>query len=261
MTLYVPFAGNMWFEVGASRAALYTLEFCVTSILVVVVSKVLMYQRKDVTYFSVFEYIVWNFAELVAVSLVYAGFTTLGAQKGYFEVSDTNFVIIFLNALVFCLGSLGAPYVIAALYLELAEKNDTIRLMNYSNVVSDAPEKPYDEKRITLFDNNGVLKFSIDSDNLYYIESDDNYIKVWYSDSTGEIKQYMLRCRLKTVEESFSDSQLVRCHRKYIVNISKVKILRSEKDGYKVSLGLGEDCMIPISKTYEQNVLARFNSQ
>ena len=133
--------------------------------------------------------------------------------------------------------------------------------MNYGNVVSDVPVQPHEEKRITLFDNNGVLKFSINSESLYFIESDDNYIQVWYRDSNSEIKKYMLRCRLKTVEESFADSDLVRCHRKYIVNLRNVNILKSGKDGYQIDLGLDSIAPIPISKTYEQAVLARFNSR
>ena len=44
--------------------------------------------------------------------------------------------------------------------LEENERANTIRLMNYGNVVSDKPAPPYADKRITLFDNNGVLKFS-----------------------------------------------------------------------------------------------------
>ena len=71
----------------------------------------------------------------------------------------------------------------------------------------------------------------------------------------------MLRCPLKTVEESFAGSELVRCHRKFIVNITKVRILKSGKEGYKIDLGLDGVEFIPISKTYEQNVLARFNSR
>ena len=71
----------------------------------------------------------------------------------------------------------------------------------------------------------------------------------------------MLRCRLKTVEDSFAGSVLVRCHRKFIVNITKVRILKSEKEGYRISLGLDNVDTIPISKTYEKNVLSRFNSR
>ena len=143
----------------------------------------------------------------------------------------------------------------------LEEKDNTIRLMNYGNVVSDAPISPSEEKRITLFDNSGVLKFSINPDNLYFIESDDNYIQVWYTDSGGEMKRYMLRCRLKTIEDSFSGSDLVRCHRKYIINIRRVRLLSSGREGYSLELESDATPRIPVSKTYEQAVLARFNSR
>ena len=131
--------------------------------------------------------------------------------------------------------------------------------MNYSTVVSDDVIAPKDEKKITLFDNNGVLKLSLSPANLYYIESDDNYIKVWYTDSKGLLKQYMLRCRLKTVEESFIDSSLVRCHRKYIVNMDRVKVLRKVRDSYELELDNEQIPALPITKTYEEQVLARFN--
>ena len=134
-------------------------------------------------------------------------------------------------------------------------------LLNYSTVVTDEVLPPREEKKITLFDSAGALRLSVKSSNLYYIESDDNYVKVWYTDSLGEMKQYMLRCRLKTVEESFTDSDLVRCHRKYIINIRKVRVLCSGKDGYSVELESDSTPTIPVSKTYEQAVLARFNSR
>ncbi|MCQ2156701.1 MAG: LytTR family transcriptional regulator, partial [Bacteroidales bacterium] len=157
--------------------------------------------------------------------------------------------------------TLGVPYVVVGLYFALEDKNNTIRLMNLGNVVGDINVAPRRDKRITLFDNSGVLKFSVDQNNLIYIESDDNYVKVWYLDSSGGMKQYMLRCRLKTIEESFADSDLVRCHRKYIVNISKVHTLTSEKEGYFLDLEIDSVTPIPVSKSYEESVLARFNSR
>ena len=258
--LSIPFSHNVWFALGGSSAFLFTIAFIVVSIAVVVVSKVLMFHCRNLENFEVWEYILWDLLEIVVISLLYTFFTVQGDKSGIIDTGSRCIGDIFLSALCFTLVCLGIPYVISALYLSLADRNNTIRLMNYSNVVSDTPVKPYEEKRITLFDSSGVLKFSIDSENLYYIESDDNYIKIWYTDSAGEVKQYMLRCPLKTVEDSFAGSDLVRCHRKYIVNITKVRILKAEKEGYKISLGLEGSDTIPISKTYEQNVLARFNS-
>ena len=134
--------------------------------------------------------------------------------------------------------------------------------MNYENVVTD--EMPKQEKclqKITLFDNSGALKMSISPDNLYYIESDDNYIKVWYTDSKGQLQNYMLRCRLKTVEDSFKDSGLIRCNRKYIVNLSKVSMLRKENDGYVLDINNEAIPPLPVTKTYTDSVLAYFTEQ
>ena len=163
----------------------------------------------------------------------------------------------FVNAVF----ALAPPHLIAGLYFSLQEKDNVIRLMNYGNVVSDETFTPQSGQKITLFDNSGVMKLSITAANLYYIESDDNYIKVWYRDNDGMLKQYMLRCKLKTVEESFADSDLVRCHRKYIVNMSHVEVLYRVKDSYELRLDIDGMDPIPVTKTYESSVLARFNSR
>lgn len=259
--LYSPYNSNIWFELGFGGTFVLTVSFFVVCLLLIVGSKMLMYKLKARIAFTVAGYCLWNFIEILLVALMYSLFTVCGIDSGIIDCDAREFFSVFADALLFAVSGMGIPYVIAFLHLSLEDKSNTIRLMNYGNVVSDIPAKPYEEKRITLFDNNGVLKFSISSENLYFIESDDNYIKVWYTDSSGEVRQYMLRCRLKTVEDSFADSDLVRCHRKYIVNISKVSILKAEKEGYKISLGLDNVDTIPISKTYEPNVLARFNSK
>ena len=93
------------------------------------------------------------------------------------------------------------------------------------------------------------------------VESDDNYIKVWYTDSKGELTQYMLRCRLKTVEDSFKDAGLVRCNRKYIININKVCALHKENEGYLLNLCNAAIPPIPITKTYLDATLAYFTEQ
>ena len=151
------------------------------------------------------------------------------------------------------------------MYFAIVDKNRTIRLMSSKGVVTeDAPEDNMTKKeeyQFSLFDNSGALKLSIKSSNLYYIESDDNYIKVWYTDSKGELKMYMMRCRLKTVEDNFRDSSLIRCHRKYVVNADKVKVLRKESEGYLLDLDNESIPPLVVTKTYLDNVLARFSGE
>ena len=84
---------------------------------------------------------------------------------------------------------------------------------------------------------------------------------MWYTDSKDNLKQYILRCRLKTVEEDFKGSPLVRCHRKYIVNLKKVSTLRKESDGYVLDLDNEAIPPITVTKTYTDAVLSHFTEQ
>ena len=223
----IPFSGSAWFALGESDAFIYTLAFVLLSALLIILSRSLMHRCRDLKRFTLLGYIGWNVAEVVVVALLYTVFTRKGMEVGIID-GERESGEIFLSALVYAAVCLCVPFAFCALHFALQDRDNTIRLMNYGNVVSDKPAKPYSD---------------------------------WYMDSAGEMKQYMLRCRLKTVEDSFADSELVRCHRKYIVNIRKISILKSEKEGYKVDFDIDSIDPIPISKTYEQAVLARFNSR
>lgn len=255
LNIYIPFSDTAWFRLGDSVMFLLTVAFAAISIFILIMSRMLMYRMKrhvDITYPV---YVIWCIAEIVLICAFYTWLTIDITSP----MDETN-LQIFGRSLLYGTIALGVPYIISAMYFAIIDKNNTIRLMSYENVVTDEPMKPQTQK-ITLFDNSGSLKLSLSPENLYYIESDDNYIKVWYTDSKGELKQYMLRCRLKTVEESFKDSGLVRCHRKYIVNIKKVKVLRKETEGYYLDLDNEGIPPLTVTKTYTDSVLSHFTGQ
>ena len=260
LVVSVPFARGAWFDMRTLAIFALTVIFFFSGVLVVSLSRRFMYgYAKNNENMKMYQYVLWCLAEILALCVLYATMSYYGARNGILD-GEIRFWQKFYASLSYALMGVGVPYLISGMYFNIIDKNNTIRLLNYANVVTDEVEKTLPEKKITLFDNSGVLKMSIDSSNLCYIESDDNYIKVWYLDSRGDLKQYMLRCRLKTVENSFADSDLMRCHRKYIVNMRKVSMLRKEKDGYEIDLDVESIPSIPISKTYEEAILSRFNS-
>ena len=256
LNISIPFSETAWFRLGDSVMFLRTLPFVAISICILIVSRILMYQSKKNYEMTYIGYIIWCLMEIFVI----AGFYTWTTLDIAAPAAETHWAI-FRRALIYSTISLGIPYLIAGMYFAIIDKNNTIRLMSYENVVTDEPIKAEDQQKITLFDNSGALKLSLNLDNLFYIESDDNYIKVWYTDSKGELKQYMLRCRLKTVEESFKGSGLVRCHRKYIVNIKKVSMLHKESDGYVLDLCREEIPPISVTKTYTDTVLSHFTGE
>lgn len=259
MLVSVPFSHNAWFELGPGEAFGYTVCFYVIGLLVIIFSKRLMYVSRNKLKMNYLQYVLWNFGEVITICLLYTTFTIKGDAAGIIKAENATFVSIFFNALLYCFTSLVIPYIIAAMYFTIIDKNNTIRLMNYSETVSDEPHREKDEKKISIFDNRGTMSLSVKLSNLFFIESDDNYIKVWYTDSESKLQSYFLRCRLKTVEESFRGSSLMRCHRKYIVNIDKVKALSKENSGYSLILSNPGIQPLPVSKTYEQSILEKLS--
>ena len=252
---------HSWFSIGPTAAFGYTTLFILLSIFILAVSKRIMYRSTRRFTLDWGNYFLWNLTEMAVIAIIYTALTMHLQKTGVISIPDIGWQGTLLRSFLVTVLLIGIPYVIAGLYYAVQDRDNTIRLLNYGNVVTDSELSPLDREKITLVGEDGVMKLSISLMNLFYIESDDNYIKVWYSDSAGEVKQYMLRCRLKTVEESFAGSPLVRCHRKYIVNLLRANVISREKDGYYVKLGLPSAEPIPVSKTYEEQVLSRFNSR
>jgi len=111
---------------------------------------------------------------------------------------------------------------------------------------------------IPFYDDKSVLQFSVKKENLLYIESAENYVNVCYLNK-GRISKYLLRDTMKKMEENFSGTEIIRCHRSYLVNFEKVKIIRKDKDGLKLELDTPSAIDIPVSKTYVENVMLTFS--
>ena len=254
----IPFSNNAWFRLGNSTFFGFTALFASISLAIVIVSKVTMYKTRNILPMTYWGYSAWCLSEIVLITVLYTVFTVTIAQP-----EDQNGIAIFFHALVYTFVCLGVPYIIAGMFFTIIDQNRTIRLMNMQDVVTDETpaETAAPVQKFTLFDNNGVLKLSVSSANLYYVEADDNYIKVWYADQQGALQTYMLRCRLKTVEESFAGSDLIRCHRKFIVNMQKVKVLQKVGAVYEITLDNEAIAPIPVTKTYIENVLEKFRKQ
>ena len=70
----------------------------------------------------------------------------------------------------------------------------------------------------------------------------------------GVLTKFMLRNSLKSIEESLAETNVLRCHRSYMVNFDQVKVIRREKDGIYLELGSRESPGYPNIKTYSEKV-------
>lgn len=94
-----------------------------------------------------------------------------------------------------------------------------------------------------------VLKiWGIDSACILYIESLQNYVRIWYIDNE-ELQNKMERATMKSIEQLVLSSTLIRCHRSYIVNKSKVVDVKGNAQGLKLYLE-HTTFVIPVSRSF-----------
>ena len=256
LNLYIPFSDTAWFGLGRSDTFWSTIIFIATAIAILIGNRVGMHlfnKRKPITYPV---YVLWCIAEIVLICWIYTITTSVISTALSRTMTE-----IFWHALPYCGIALGIPYIFATMYFIILDKNNIIKLMSSDNIVTDeVPKNGEHHTKITLCDSNGTIKMLVSLENLYYIQSDDNYVRVCYTDSQGQMQRYMLRCSLKTIEESFKDIGLIRCSRQYIVNSAKVGNIRKESGGYILELSNESIQPIAVTKNYADKVLVYFNN-
>ena len=145
------------------------------------------------------------------------------------------------------------PYSVSWLYFSWRDKKEQIERL------ADVQPFPADTRNmIPFYDDKGILKFSVKKENLLYLESAENYVSICYLNK-DKVSKYLLRDTLKKIEETFSGTEIIRCHRSYIVNFEKVKVIRKDKDGLKLGFDNPQVTDIPVSKTYINPVMQTFS--
>lgn len=244
MTIYAPFSITDWFDIFDEKQLSITVGFYAAGIVLMVLSKLIMMWAKHKITITIPVYIAWLFAEIVAISLLYTAFTEL------LVTSQTPHTVPALAFRAFCCVTaiLAIPYIILFLYAAYKtkiEENEIMRCRSqlYNNDGAGSA------RMINLYDGNGTVKMTVDIDSLYYMESQDNYVKVCY-ENEDTLHYYMLRCRTKVLEKSLEGTPMRRCHRSYIVNTSKIKLLLPDKSNSVFVLKHAGAKPIPVSKRY-----------
>jgi len=116
------------------------------------------------------------------------------------------------------------------------------------NQMLDAYNIRNDDESVVL--TGGVKeKLEICPDNFLYAEVSANYVKT-YVLKGNKCSEVVLRTTLYKLLESFKDyPQIVRCHRAFIVNTSKITQIKGNSQAYQLDV-YNLNINIPVSRTY-----------
>jgi hypothetical protein len=246
--IYSPFGFANWRTLTQWQHLTYWGMAVITGILVVALSRLLMfvfYRSKPLTYIK---YGVWIVVEIAFMALFYTLFLKIALKDDSF-VFDLFKTSLQNTALIILI-----PYSVLWLYFSWQDKKEQLELLTQG-----ISPKDLSQNLVPFYDEKNILRISVKMENLLYLESSDNYVNIYY-DNKDKVSRFLLRNSLKKLESIFSNSEIVRCHRSYMVNFKKVKILRKEKDGLSLEMDTNETIDIPVSKTYVDSVMTTFLS-
>lgn len=242
MIIYAPFSLTAWFDIFDQRQLSITVAFYISAIAVMVISKISMMWVNSKRHFTLPWYLVWLVGEIIVISLLYSLFTEFLALS-----APHSAIAVVLRAFCCVTAILIIPYIISFLYAAYKAKTKENELILLRTQLQN--NNMESSRLINLYDHNGTVRMTLDIESLYYMESQDNYVRVYYEDE-GTLHSYMLRCRTKTLEKSLSETPIRRCHRSYIINTTKIKMLRPDKSNCFAILKHPNIKAIPVSRRY-----------
>lgn len=248
VNLYKPFESARWVDVTEVGYFLYSCLFVFVGICVIAISRILMYIFVGRVSISYLEYIIWLVMEVIILSGFYTLYVIwITPSLEFFKYDDI--ITVFREVNINTLLVVFIPYLVSWLYINnISLRKRVVELESLGKCQVEV---------INFADEKGEYKLSLSSDSLIFIESADNYVEINYV-SQNKLNKFILRNSLKRIEELFTDTNICRCHRSFIVNMEYVTAMRRNKDELEIEFKIPEIKKIPISKTYAEKVSEMF---
>ncbi len=236
LLLFCPFAFSGFLESYSNYSFHVTIIGCIILLVVVLVRIVLMILSGRVK-MTWQQCLLSSFVELLASSGFSALYLWLVMDK------ESAYFWFFGKMFLYLLVLLAIPNIIIDLYYLLEAKNNIINNITQIGVGG----------KIRFLDERENVKLVINVNSLLYIQSDENYLKICYLDD-NKITTYSLRNSMKRIEDLCAKNGLIRCHRSYYVNKTRIKVLQKEREFTYAILDVDNAPHIPVSRNYYEQV-------
>lgn len=182
--------------------------------------------------------IIWTIVNILSIGFANAVYTS------YLNDNSLSLKYIFLFELyTFMVSVLPITFIIVY--------NESKSSRRYNELSQDINQKliahTTPNTRIKIDSQNQNEELVIDSSDLLFIKSADNYIEVFFL-KEEKVEVTLLRNTLKNVELIFNNNEnIIRCHKSFLVNLQYVKKVSGNAQGYKLHLNF-TDIPVPVSR-------------
>ncbi|MCL3779986.1 LytTR family transcriptional regulator [Prolixibacteraceae bacterium JC049] len=229
MNVFVPFNVNRWVNDSGFQQFLRLSSFGVIAAMVLTVTQFGIRPVFKLKSLNRFQFAIFVVLELMLIALLFTIF--------HAEIHDAVWKEYLMTLRYTSLG-IFTPYLIALLLIGTITPRKEIKEVTVPSKVG----------LIGIPDEKGVVKLSVQLEDLLYMESTDNYATIFFADE-GNVKKMLVRNTLKNLEQELNEFPILRCHRSFIVNVNNIKM--AQKTSGKFLLHLKNcDTIIPVSRKY-----------
>lgn len=250
MALYQPFSNTTWFGFKSWHQAGVTVLFYMVAIPTLIISKLLLSGLSTLHSITIKRFLVWHIIEFFAIAIEYYIFTVcfkLGLSR---ELPQLLIRIPMCVALI-----LAIPYTIVWFYAQYKAKKEELELFKVTHKRETIES---DHRLIQFRDSQGKHKMTLSEDSIFFIESQDNYVQIFYN-LEGKLSSYLLRCSTQRIEEDLVGTSIVRCRRSFLVNTSKIVRYGKEKGHFTVTLDHPSGKTITVTPAYYRTILTQLD--
>ncbi len=233
MNLYIPFNVDQWYKNPTLPLPVILSSFGLIGMAVLMISQLFIKKILKIRTVKMYGVILWFLVELILLTvtmyLIY-GTVALGTEGVLNEI----FLSFKYTALVIII-----PYAGVLFYLHATQKGENIDGLL---VASD--------HLVNILDEHGELHMAVDLEQILFMRSADNYVKVYFL-KNEKIHKELVRTSLKRLETELNESPIRRCHRSYMVNINNISVSMKNNQGLALAIKNLPDETIPVSKKYK----------
>jgi hypothetical protein len=208
-----------------------------TAFVVLLLTQFVVRELFKVNRFTAVTLILWFLFEAIIVASVWFILEVL--DKTFIG----NYLALWLENFVAYVLIMFLPYFLYVGYLHAEDIVKRLETVKNSSIVSDG------KVLISLKDENDDIKMILKVENLLFIQSSDNYVEINHLEN-DVAKKLLVRNSVKKMEEQFSHTMIIRCHRSFMVNTSKIEFAKKTPSGFNLRLKHLSGVTIPVSKSY-----------
>ena len=252
MALYQPFSNTTWFGFNTWKQAGVTVLFYLVAVPTLIMSKLLLSGLSSVHSITVKRFLIWHLVEFLLIATEYYIFTVcfkLGLSR---ELPQLLIRIPSCVALI-----LAIPYSIVWFYAQYKAKKEELELFK---VTHNRENMESGHRLIQFRDSQGKHKMSLSEDSIFYIESQDNYVQIFYN-LENKMSSYLLRCSTQKIEEDLEGTSIVRCRRSFLVNTTKIVRYGKERGHFTITLDHPSGKTITVTPAYYRTILTRLDNR